>query len=110
MNNKQNHIRGPWRVQRPIDVYINEHLHRAWPIVSKDEGVAVVIMPDEDKKRRVITERRATAALLAQAPELLKENQELRKLVKALKLIMDHKIESGSFEERYHDMVQLINK
>jgi len=64
---------GPWEVEGadlPCD--IGGHAHHYWSVVAPgaDTGVAIVILPDEDRTRKSITERKATVHLIAKAPEM----------------------------------------
>ncbi len=74
-----------WKVDRRLEcVYINEQPHEVWPIVcdSEDIGIAVVILPHEDRTRKTRRERKELAQLIARLPELLHENAELKSALK----------------------------
>ena len=66
------HTPGPWIVERSdVPQQINGHAHHCWEIASpgEDMGIAIVILPDEDRSAEAVEERAATASLITAAPE-----------------------------------------
>ncbi len=67
------HTPGPWKVERKdYSIDLNGHPHHYWEIVSPsdDRGIAIVVLPDEDRTRKTVAERKASARLIAAAPEM----------------------------------------
>lgn len=68
---EQKHTAGPWTMEHWNSFFINDHIHDYLEVHSDGFGVAVVVMPHEDRTDEVKKERVATARLIAAAPELL---------------------------------------
>ena len=67
----QKHTLGPWYFDRKIVAKINGHKHITWMIAGDGYGVAICIVPIEDKTEKVVEMVDANARLIASAPDLL---------------------------------------
>lgn len=80
------HTKGPWAAIPAIkNVLINSYPHTIYPVGTKwlDEdgdyiGVAICILPDEDNTKKTRDYCKANAKLIASAPSLLSELEQLR--------------------------------